>query len=189
MEKIWYALIMAWKYRKDLRDYRCLSALQKPAVTALNPVTLKSEGVRLMILDFDGVLAAFGETALTPAIKAWVAQCTSVFGAGNILILTNRPTEERQRYFDEQLTGIELFWAAKKKPYPDGILAIIRLKEMQPENVLVVDDRLLTGILAAIIANVRGCYITKPLVSWQKRPIQELFFMCLRALERLMFRR
>jgi predicted HAD superfamily phosphohydrolase YqeG len=189
MEKSWYALSMAWKYRQNLQDYRCLLALQKPVVTELNPIALKSEGVRLMILDFDGVLAAFGETVLAPAIKAWVAQCVSVFGAGNILILTNRPTEDRQCYFDEQLPGVKLFWAAKKKPYPDGILAIINLKEMQPENVLVVDDRLLTGILAAIVVNVRGCYITKPLVSWQKRPIQELFFMGLRVIERLMFRR
>ncbi len=189
MKKMLYALVMAWKYRKNLADYRCLSALQKREVITLNPFSLKQEGVKLMILDFDGVLAAFGETIISPPIENWVIRCRDIFGFGNIFILTNRPTQERQQYLSERLPGVEFFWASRKKPYPDGILSIMHLKAVAPAEVLVIDDRLLTGILAAVLANVRGCYITEPLVSFRKRPIRELFFVLLRTIERFVFRR
>jgi predicted HAD superfamily phosphohydrolase YqeG len=183
-KRLQYALTMAWQYRKILGEYRRNSVLQSPLITLLNPAVLKATGIQVMILDFDGVLAAFGETRLPVNTVAWLQQALQTFGAGNIFILTNKPTPEREHYLAEYFPGINFFWASKKKPYPDGILQIITLKKVQPEAVLMVDDRLLTGILGAIIAKVRGCYITEPLISFNKRPVQELFFMLLRSVER-----
>nr|MBP9764408.1 hypothetical protein [Gammaproteobacteria bacterium] len=67
---------------------------------------------------------------------------------------------------------------------PDTILSILQKTQVSPSELLVVDDRLLTGILAAIIAGVRGCYIVEPLVDLHKHLLSELFIMSLRKLER-----
>ena len=58
------------------------------------------------------------------------------------------------------------------------------LSGQSSENLMLVDDRLLTGGLAACLANVPITYITRPYVHLSKRPLQELFFLMLRFLER-----
>jgi len=47
-----------------------------------------------------------------------------------------------------------------------------------------VDDRLLTGCLAALVAGARPCYIRRPYISFSHRPLAELFFWMLRRAER-----
>jgi hypothetical protein len=47
-----------------------------------------------------------------------------------------------------------------------------------------VDDRLLTGCLAALVAGARPCYIRQPYISLGQRPLAELFFVLLRWVER-----
>jgi hypothetical protein len=47
-----------------------------------------------------------------------------------------------------------------------------------------VDDRLLTGCLAALEAGARPCYIRRPYIAFRHRPLAELFFMLLRRAER-----
>ena len=81
-------------------------------------------------------------------------------------------------------SGIRMVAADLKKPFPDGILNILALTHIEPEALLVIDDRLLTGVLAAVIANVPACYVVSPIVCLACRPVQELFFMLLRRLER-----
>jgi hypothetical protein len=51
-------------------------------------------------------------------------------------------------------------------------------------QLMLIDDRLLTGVLAACLANVSVAYITYPYVQLSKRPLPEMFFMVLRSLER-----
>jgi hypothetical protein len=47
-----------------------------------------------------------------------------------------------------------------------------------------VDDRLLTGCLAALVAGARPCYIRHPFISFKQCPLAELFFKLLRRIER-----
>lgn len=185
IERILYALNMAWRYRKTLRIYRRDATLQISNVLELNPISLKERGFKILILDFDGVLAAYGEVYLSPEIDSWMNFCVQILGEGNVFILSNQATQERANYFAKTFKGVKLIFPAKKKPYPNGILQILQLTKAVPEEVLVVDDRLLTGILATIIANIPGCYVTKPFICLNKRPIAELFFIALRKMERL----
>ena len=41
-------------------------------------------------------------------------------------------------------------------PYPDGILEVLRTAGIENVQTYMVDDRLLTGILAAEIANIKS---------------------------------
>jgi len=164
-----------------------LLAEGSPAATilAIDPLALKAEGIASLALDFDGVLAPHGFPAPLPEAQEWLARSVSVFGAGKIFILSNKPTEARISWFAEHFPEIGFISGVRKKPFPDGLKKTGELAKVPLPSVLMVDDRLLTGCLAAINAGARPCYIRRPYISYRQRPFTELFFMLLRAGERL----
>jgi HAD superfamily phosphatase (TIGR01668 family) len=181
---ILYALTMVLKHRKALRAFRRDPVLQSQSVLALDPVALRAQGVKILALDFDGVLAAHGEQTVSSEIGNWLHHCIQVFRAGHVFIVTNKPSQQRADYFEQNFSGVEFIFPKRKKPYPDSIVYILQKTGVNPNELLVVDDRLLTGILATIIAGVRGCYITKPIINLRHRAVSELFIMSLRLFER-----
>jgi uncharacterized protein len=60
----------------------------------------------------------------------------------------------------------------------------MELEGIAPEMVLMVDDRLLTGILAAAIAGTSSLYIAKPLADFSSSAAKESVFALLRFVER-----
>jgi len=150
----------------------------------ISPATLKQKGVAVLVLDFDGVLAAHGEAYPAEELHHWLLECVNTFGSKQVFVLSNKPLPSRLDYMDRHLKGVRCITDVKKKPYPDGLQKIIALSGQPKEALMLVDDRLLTGCLAACIANVPVTYITRPYVRLSKRPVQELFFMTLRFLER-----
>jgi predicted HAD superfamily phosphohydrolase YqeG len=149
------------------------------------PQILREKGVKVLVLDFDGVLSAHGELQPTKELHPWLHDAIKQFGSENIFVLSNKPMPSRIAYFKQHFPGVRYISAVKKKPYPDGLEKIITLTGQKPEALILVDDRLLTGGLAACIAKVPMIYINCPYINLLKRPIQELFFMSLRFLERL----
>lgn len=174
LKRIYFSLIMTYKYRKPLLDiYR-----RTPSNVQLNkisPSSLKQQGIEILALDFDGVLAAHGEAYPNQELHNWLNEAINIFGAKNILILSNKPMQKRIAYFKSY--GIEFITEVKKKPYPDGLNKIIALTGKNNQKIMLFDDRLLTGCLAACIAKVPVTYITKPYKL-------TLFFKSLRFLER-----
>ena len=126
-------------------------------------------------------------THLYPQLNEWLKASLQAFGKDKVCILSNKPTETRYLYFLENFQGLEFIRVIKKKPYPEGLLYILQKMQLEPKELLVIDDRLLTGILAAVLVGARGCLITKPWVCLSRRPIQESLFIVLRKLERLVF--
>jgi predicted HAD superfamily phosphohydrolase YqeG len=153
--RILYALTMALKHRKALRAFRRDPALQGQSILALDPVALQASGIKIIALDFDGVLAAHGEQKVSAEIGGWLKNCIQIFGIGHVFIVTNKPSKQRADYFEQNFSGIEFIFPKRKKPYPDSIVYILQKTGVEPNELLVVDDRLLTGILATIIAGVR----------------------------------
>ena len=145
---------------------------------------LKVQGIQGIALDLDGVLTSYGEIQPAKEIESWLNLCLEVWGEDRVFVLSNHLTQKRINYFSKHFKGLTIILAKRKKPYPDGVQQILQRTNIHPKALLVVDDRLLTGILAAIITETSGCYITRPLVSLTKRPILELFFISLRKIER-----
>ncbi len=183
VNRIVYALTMAFKHRKSLNAYKCDKALQSQSILALDPVSLQAASIKIIALDFDGVLGPHGATEISLEIRNWLNRCIHIFGQGQVFILTNKPSRERRDYFSTHFKGVEFIFPKRKKPYPNSILSILQKTQVRSSELLVVDDRLLTGILAAIIAGVRGCYITQPLINLHKHLLSECFIMGLRQLE------
>ncbi len=157
-------------------------------ILGLDPTVLLSSGISSLALDFDGVLAGHGFLAPFPEAVTWMKRCETVFGGDRIFILSNKPTDARRQWFAEHFPAMRFISGVRKKPYPDGLEKTGELAGVPLSSIMMVDDRLLTGCLAALIAGARPCYIRHPYVSFKHRPLAELFFWKLRVMERLFVR-
>ena len=150
----------------------------------MDPVELAAQGVTVLVLDFDGVLAPHGAEVPLPEVEAWLRRCAMLFREGRLFILSNRPDPTRADYFRRRFPGIGFVSGVRKKPFPDGLQRIMALSGAAPGQVVILDDRLLTGVLGGVLAGVGVIYITAPYVSLGQRPLAEGFFMLLRSVER-----
>jgi predicted HAD superfamily phosphohydrolase YqeG len=178
---------LGFRFRRELA--RVVRETPKTnSIPTLDPATLKEGGIAALALDFDGVLAPHGFAAPLTETEEWLTRCAAVFGADKLFILSNKPTDERQRWFSRHFPEIRFVSGVRKKPFPDGLVRIGELAKVPLPSVLMVDDRLLTGCLAAINAGAAPCYVRRPYVSFHQRPLTELFFMALRTVERILIR-
>lgn len=159
-------------------------AHQSPSFLDLDPSQLKESGIKLVVLDFDGVLASHNEVRVDPSVRGHLNEFAQVFSEPNIVIYSNKPMPRRIEEFNKAWPYIE-FYIGPKKPYPEGLKELCKQKGFSGNEVVMVDDRLLTGVLAAHLAGVRAIWITKPIVSYEKRPFKESFFSFLRFVETL----
>ena len=178
---------LGFRYRRELSRLLAETPQEKTTL-AIDPADLKARGIAALALDFDGVLAHHGAAAPLPEAVAWMKRCEAVFGGDKIFILSNRPTDERIRWLGEHFPTMRFISAVRKKPYPDGINRTAELAGVPLSSVMMVDDRLLTGCLAALAAGANPCYIRRPYILFSHRPLAELFFLLLRIGERMFVR-
>lgn len=184
----WFTLYWGWNKRKELKRFLTEPNYQIQSVFEITAKRLDDAGIAILVLDFDGVLANHGADKPLPDVEVWLRQLCYEIGELRIAILTNKPLPVRIDYFTKQFPLIHVVQSVRKKPYPDGILEVANYKGVPPHRVVLVDDRLLTGMLASCLAYSRGWYFRHPYQNLRRRPIKELFFSTLRVLERCIFR-
>ena len=187
LQRIIYTCYQLLKHRKAIASYNKERSLQVASITELLPRELKQSGIKCLAIDFDGVLAS--DSKSKPAIKKeqWLRTCYREFTPQMMFILSNKPTQKRKYYFNKFFPNLTVIDPKRKKPFPDGIHEILQQTKLAANEVLVIDDRLATGILAAIIAGTKACFITQPDMDFRAHPIRESFFLALRKLERWLF--
>lgn len=183
LTRIVYALRMAVRFRASLgRIYR-EAPPEHPWDISIQ--RLRSTGAKVIALDFDGVLAPYDDDRPSTPMMGWLDRCVEQFGGANVFVLSNNPSPARIEFFRQRFPGVRWLTGFRPKPYPDGLERVISLGQVAPWEVLLVDDRLLAGVLCACIAQVNVCYVRRPIVDLSKRTSRELFFMTLRGVERL----
>jgi len=173
------------RYRKQITNVKHGSCID--SVVQLTTTYLHDKGIKYLALDFDGVLASHGKSEPLPEVLAWLDNFSKDFGQDNIFILSNKPTQERLDFFAAKYPKIRFIAGVAKKPYPDGMLKIIDIVKCDANELALVDDRLLTGCLACIIADCHPMLITKPYVDKINYDLKERFFSFLRFLEQMLF--
>ena len=179
MQRLFFALIHAWQHRQTLR-YQTLylktcCSFQWDQFTAY----------KVVILDFDGVLASHGAIELSSEVAAWLTQGVTQC---QIYILSNQPLPARIAYFQKHFPTVTFWVAAQKKPYPAAIHDIVAREGIQSTQAILLDDRLLTGVLAAALAGIQGVLITQPTINWRHNFLKEGSFALLRRLETVLLR-
>lgn len=158
------------------------------SILTLDQAALQKSGIVALALDFDGVLAPHGFSEPLPEAEQWLTRCAAVFGPDKLFILSNKPTDGRRHWFEAHFPEMRFISGVRKKPFPDGLNKIGELAKVPLSSILMVDDRLLTGCLAALNAGATPLYVRRPYVSLRQRPLVESFFMLLRAGERVFVR-
>lgn len=181
IERLIFSIKEAIKHKKDLK-----ALPYAKNIISIDWQKLYESGIRVVVLDFDGVLAADKQEQLHPGVDVILNTILRIFG-DHVYIFSNQPTLQRKEYFAKYFPRIQ-FLIAKKKPYPDGLNEVVRLEKVCSEEVILIDDRVLTGGLATVLANVKCVLIEKPYVSFSKNRVREWIFISLRAIERMFFR-
>ncbi len=180
IKRILFSIKQAVKYR-----YALQALPFEKNITSIDWLKLNQSGIRAIVLDFDGVLAADDELEIHQDVYDVLRNIKIIFGE-HVYILSNKPKQERQDFFARDFPDIS-FVIAKKKPYPDGLEKIIAQKNYHAREVMLIDDRLLTGGLASILAKTKCIIIEQPYISCSKNFFREAVFMTLRAIERFLF--
>jgi hypothetical protein len=183
----WFAIRNGWQQRKQLRQFLINPQKQIHALSEITLEKLEQANIAILVLDFDGVLAGHDALEPDPDALLWLQKLSANIGEQRIALLTNKPKPERLRFFSQHFPSIHVVQQVRKKPYPDGILEIANYRGVAPHRVVLVDDRLLTGMLATCLAYSQGWYYTPPRTNYWKHPFKEMFFGMLRGLERLVF--
>lgn len=185
LSRIQYAIKACWLYKKQLKHCLLDPSQHAASLIQITPANILQRGVKALVLDFDGVMASHAEPIPRKEVVMWLRNFESGFVGQRIYILSNKPTKSRLDYFAQSFPEIIFIIAKRKKPYPDGLLQIISESGLHPQEILLVDDRLATGIVAAVGAGVQYILITKPYIDFRARPLSETFFMVLRFCEKL----
>lgn len=185
LKRIRFTLREMKAYKSDLGNLVSDPYFAIDSVLDLNFKVLKERGIRVIALDFDGVLTPHGRRKPTKEVESWLFDLERNFGGENIYLLSNKPTEERKAYFKENYPKFQFISGVRKKPYPDGMEKIIQKAHVLPTEVALVDDRLLTGCLAALIAKAKPIYIKKAQSDFKGELLSEVFFAILRKLEKI----
>tara|TARA_R110002110_G_scaffold65206_4_gene180028 strand:- start:111886 stop:112464 length:579 start_codon:yes stop_codon:yes gene_type:complete len=188
MIRFFYALSQGWQNRKALHRYITQKNLQINSLSELQFSELENLNVAVLVLDFDGVLAPHNASEPTATAHAWLKKMSMNIGEQRIAILSNKPKPLRKAYFQKHFPGIQWVESVAKKPYPDGLIEVAYSRGVATSRLLIVDDRLLTGILASCLAPCQARYFSQPICQYTRRPIKELFFSILRVTERAVFR-
>jgi uncharacterized protein len=175
-------------HRQELKAFLSSPNNRIAKLSDLTVERLEKANVAILVLDFDGVLAPHGEEKPLPEAEVWLRQLCNNLGEQRIALLTNKPFVSRLRYFAEHFPSIYVVSGVRKKPYPDGLSQVADYKGVEMHRVALLDDRLLTGMLATCLSYCQGYYFYNPYRNVWRRPVKELFFSFLRMVERLLLR-
>lgn len=150
---------------------------------SLTPEFFQKQNIKVLVLDFDGVLASHGELQPKPEINDWLKTLMDSKEAPQVCVLSNNPLSERELFFKTHFPKLVWISGVPKKPYPDGLLKVIEKFQVDPKLVCLVDDRILTGVLAAEIAGTQVLLVMQPERSFKKHLMKESFFTLLRRFE------
>lgn len=182
MKRFIYTLRQVCRHRHALKQARVRGV---PHVLSLDLGRLKKSNIKCLVLDFDGVLAPHGDKMPLPEVMCWLENIIAR-NDFQLAILSNKPTSSRQQFFTQYMPSIHFVSGTRKKPYPDGLLALAQQLQLAPDQLLMVDDRLLTGCLSAVGSGAKPLWIRRPYVRFlSKKLLIELFFSFLRMLDRL----
>lgn len=125
-----------------------------PALTAIDPADLASDGVRLLMLDFDNTIVPYTTNEPTRKTRDWLARAQA--SELQICVVSN---SKRGRVVEFcRAHGIDCITRAKK-PFPRGVRECLRRYGVPPSSACLVGDQIYTDVLGANCAGVRSILI------------------------------
>nr|WP_244227853.1 YqeG family HAD IIIA-type phosphatase [Streptococcus suis] len=121
--------------------------------------SLKKHGIKVVFVDLDNTLIAWNNPDGTPEMRQWLHDLQD---AGIPVVVVSNNKYERVKRAVEKF-GIE-FEAFALKPFTFGINRALKRFDVQPYEVVMIGDQLMTDIRAAKRAGLKSVLV-KPLIK------------------------
>ncbi|HFI0362146.1 TPA: YqeG family HAD IIIA-type phosphatase [Streptococcus suis] len=141
----------------SLENYMPDFALEK--VYDVTVESLKKHGIKVVFVDLDNTLIAWNNPDGTPEMRQWLHDLQD---AGIPVVVVSNNKYERVKRAVEKF-GIE-FEAFALKPFTFGINRALKRFDVQPYEVIMIGDQLMTDIRAAKRAGLKSVLV-KPLIQ------------------------
>lgn len=97
-------------------------------VTDISGLVVCKKNIKVLALDFDGVLAPHGYNEPVQSVNRWLAKMINNAYLKSIYIYSNKPTESRKLFFEENYPDIKYLYNVLPKPYPNGLCDITTVR-------------------------------------------------------------
>ncbi|MDG3291386.1 YqeG family HAD IIIA-type phosphatase [Streptococcus suis] len=141
----------------SLENYMPDFALEKAYDVTVE--SLKKHGIKVVFVDLDNTLIAWNNPNGTPEMRQWLHDLQD---AGIPVVVVSNNKYERVKRAVEKF-GIE-FEAFALKPFTFGINRALKRFDVQPYEVIMIGDQLMTDIRAAKRAGLKSVLV-KPLIK------------------------
>ncbi len=180
-------LSYCWQHRHTLH-----TTLKQPnyhinTVLELTATDLITQDIRLLALDFDGVLSAHGSDRPIPPVNAWLQALITDYPEQQICIYSNHVFPARTAYLQSHFPKITVIDYQHKKPNPHDLQRLLQQRNLRPAQALVIDDRITSGFLAAVSIGAQARLVDAPFTDITNGRWKEYWFRCVRLLEKKMY--
>ena len=128
------------------------------AIYQITPDQFKEQGIKAVFVDLDNTLIAWNNPDGTPEMRQWLHDLRD---AGIPVVVVSNNKYERVKRAVEKF-GIE-FEAFALKPFTFGINRALKRFNVQPHEVVMIGDQLMTDIRAAKRVGLKSVLV-KPLI-------------------------
>ena len=166
-------------------SFSFLPTMMTDALTDLTPQFLHSQGIKLLMLDFDNTIVPYTTSKPTTLMACWLA---GMKASGIQICIVSNSKNDRVRKFCKKY-GLNCITHAKK-PFPKGIRQCLEQFQYPASECALVGDQIFTDTLGA-----NGCGVRSILVKaihnhniWLKlRHVAELPFIFLARNRRISY--
>ncbi|WP_290033771.1 YqeG family HAD IIIA-type phosphatase [Ligilactobacillus cholophilus] len=125
----------------------------------LTPDQIRNNNIKLILTDLDNTLIAWNNPDGTPELKAWLKEMKD---AGIPVVVVSNNNEERVKKAVEKF---DLPYISRAmKPLKRGINIARKQYDIEPQNIVLVGDQLMTDVLAANRSGIKSILV-KPIVE------------------------
>ena len=130
--------------------FSLLPAFVTDELTDLTPQWLQSQGIRLLMLDFDNTIVPYTTNTPTPQIQAWLERMAQ--SDVRLCVVSNSRKDRVKRFCANY--GIACITHANK-PFSKGIRECMEKFQIDPQACAIVGDQIFTDTLGGNGAGVR----------------------------------
>lgn len=125
----------------------------------ITPEQLQNNGIKAVLVDLDNTLIAWNNPSGTPEMLQWLAQLKH---ADIPVVVVSNNTKKRVSAVAEQF-GID-YVSDAKKPTKIGLSKALNKLALQPNEVVMIGDQLLTDVLGGYLMGMKTVLV-KPIVD------------------------
>lgn len=165
------------------------TSISVPRLDDITPELISELGLKALVIDFDGVLGGARSEHCAEQYRDWLI--ARLKEGLHLAVHSNNPEsvgQDRRQRFLHDFPDILWMPTHPRKPSPSTLQYLKQRWQLDGQQIAMIDDRMLTGGLAAHRASVRFIWVRDAIADYGLAPMLEMGFAGLRLWERCLYR-